>query len=159
MYGLITLLTYFSYALSEGMQLNKYILLPVLLWFGLNEGQFFLRKEWFGDSVKLHQQLYGLNKYFPDNDNYMHWKLFDHFDREENHQILFLQVNDKDSIHFKPGWIVVNKEYTICPIPFLKKMDSLRDHHFFPADKQIGVVYADSITSFTQLKYIFTKAP
>jgi hypothetical protein len=129
-----------------------------LFWFSLCEGLFFLKQEWFEDSLKLHQQLYGLNEYFPDNDNYMHWKLFNHFE-DENQLILSISADDKDSIHFKPGWIVVNREYNTRPISFINKMDSLRNNHFFPATKQVGVVSADSVSSFAQLKYIFKKVP
>ncbi len=118
----------------------KYLLLAGILWLSILEHLFFKNSNWFHDMITLNKQIKSKYYYFPDHDNMMHWQLLHQFDNntfafynlEKNpFKIFKLYYQDIDTVSFHPGWLLVNKSYTVRSTLFLKRIDSLQKASYF----------------------------
>ena len=140
-----------------------YLIFSGILFISPYEPLFFNRTHWFTNLQQLHHSLHANHYYFPDHDNMMHWKLFDHFDGRsihsyniEKHPYKVYQVyyENPDSTRFHPGWLVVNKVYTTCSPVFLNKVDSLQQTGYFSNHIIANDVEAYWLDKKAQVDYI-----
>lgn len=145
----------------------KLLFFFILIWITSLERIFFWNSNWFFDLRSLNQQLSGEYCYFPDHDNFMHWRLFNHFRDDRAFSIekapfwIFRQYYPPNP-SFKKGWFIVNRSYTIRSTEFFVRLDSLSRKGFFLNEKKNGDVSAYQINypfQLDSLKSILNKEP
>jgi hypothetical protein len=140
-----------------------FIFLPLVLFASNFETLFFKNTRWFKDMVQLNSSIKSDYYYFPDHDNMMHWELLNQFNDTTTHYY-DLDVNTykvfreyyqtPDTLNFKKGWFIVNRQYTSRPGAFIYRVDSLQRAGFFSDCKTIGNIGAFLLDNAKQYHYI-----